>query len=211
MAERQFGDMIKAVVDVSRGVMAIGGELHADDEAALLDDGSNQRDLWGINLYPGDDDEGWIEFDSMTNVRPSQGNRSRDVEDSSLRESIRSIVDGPGFRVTPATGHTGAAAGRWRDLTLVEQLANVGSEVERAIRAHRAGRESRWASALARALELFDLSAGDPRWSGPARREILRAREEFCRLFFDPDVPAGSAEGLGRYFLHFAVAARNGR
>jgi len=94
MAERQFGDMIKAVVDVSRRIMAIGGELHADDEAALLDDGSSQQDLWGINLYPGDDDEDWIEFGSMINVRPSQGNRSRDVEDEVLRESIRNIVDG---------------------------------------------------------------------------------------------------------------------
>lgn len=94
MAERQFGDMIKAVVDVSRRIMAIGGELHADDEAALLDDGSSQQDLWGINLYPGDDDEDWIEFDSMINVRPSQGNRSRDVEGEVLRESIRNIVDG---------------------------------------------------------------------------------------------------------------------
>ena len=54
MAEEQFGDWIKAVVDVSRGIMAIGGDLHADDEAALLADGSRQRDLWGINLYPGE-------------------------------------------------------------------------------------------------------------------------------------------------------------
>jgi hypothetical protein len=73
--------------------MAIGGELHADDEAALLDDGSNQQDLWGINLYPADDDVDWIEFDSMINVRPSRGNRSRDVEDEALRKSIRGIVD----------------------------------------------------------------------------------------------------------------------
>jgi len=93
MAERQFGDMIKAVVDVSRRVMAIGGELHADDEGVLLDDGSRQQDLWGINLYPGENDEDWIEFDSMINVRPSQGNRSRDVEDEALRKSIRDIVD----------------------------------------------------------------------------------------------------------------------
>ena len=54
LAEEQFGDWIKAVVDVSRGLVAIGGDLHADDEAALLADGSRQRDLWGINLYPGE-------------------------------------------------------------------------------------------------------------------------------------------------------------
>jgi hypothetical protein len=92
LAEAQFGDMVKAVVDVARGVMAIGGELHADEEATLLDDGSRQSDLWGINLYPGGHDDGWIEFDSMINVRPAQGNRSRDVEDEHLREKIRGVV-----------------------------------------------------------------------------------------------------------------------
>ena len=92
LAERQFGDMVKAVVDVARGVMAIGGELHADEEAALIDDGSRQSDLWGINLYPGEQEAGWIEFDSMINVRPAQGNRTRDVEDERVRDAIRQIV-----------------------------------------------------------------------------------------------------------------------
>src|SRR5262245_47868794 len=103
--------------------------------------------------------------------------------------------------------HAGAAE-RWPTLELVDQLANVGSEVERAIRAHDAGNATRWANAQARALELFDLTATDPRWRGARRREILRAREEFCRLFHAPDVPPTSAEGLRRYFLAFAVAAR---
>lgn len=92
-AEEQFGDMVKGVVDVTREVMAIGAELHSDEEAALLDDGSRQEDLWGINLYPGEPPTEWIEFDSMINVRPGQGNRSRDVEDPKLRETIRRIVD----------------------------------------------------------------------------------------------------------------------
>lgn len=92
MAQKQFGDMIKAVVDVGREIMAVGGELHADGEAALLDDGSAQSALWGINLYPAESGEQWIEFDSMINVRPAQGNRSRDVEDAGLRETIRRIV-----------------------------------------------------------------------------------------------------------------------
>jgi len=91
-AKPQFGDFVKAVVDVGRGVMAIGGELHADEEAVLLDEGSIQRDLWGINLYPDLPSEQWIEYDSMINVRPSQGNRSRNVEDPVLREKIVSIV-----------------------------------------------------------------------------------------------------------------------
>ena len=73
--------------------MALGGELHSDEEAALLDDGSSQENLWGINLYPEERGEDWIEFDSMINVRPSQGNRSRGVEDEEIRERIRRIVE----------------------------------------------------------------------------------------------------------------------
>lgn len=107
--------------------------------------------------------------------------------------------------------HARAAAGGWGELTISEQLAHVGSEVERAIRAWEAGRRDRWEKALYRALELFDLSARDPRWRGARRREVLRAREEFCRLFFAEDPPEASAAGLRRYFLHFAVAARNQR
>ncbi len=92
MAAEQFGDMVKAVVDVERGVMAIGAELHADEEAALLDDGSRQAHVWGINLYPGEASAGFIEFDAMINIRPSQGNRSRDVIDEDIRASIRRVV-----------------------------------------------------------------------------------------------------------------------
>ena len=104
--------------------------------------------------------------------------------------------------------HRNAAAGGWERLELVEQLGNVGSEVERAIRAHEAGRVGRFESALGRALELFDLTAADRRWRGQRCQEILRAREEFCRLFFDPEVTPHSAGGLRRYFFGFAWAAR---
>lgn len=100
------------------------------------------------------------------------------------------------------------AARRWGTFSLMEQLAHVGSEVERAIRAHEGGNHARFDGALTRALELFDLTAADDRWRGPKRREILRAREEFCRLFYDSEVPPGSAHGLRRYFLAFATAAR---
>ncbi len=84
--------MVKAVVDVARAVMAVGGELHSDQESLLLDDGSRQADLWGVNLYPGETGDDWIEFDSMVNVRPSQGNRSRGVDDEATRERIRQVV-----------------------------------------------------------------------------------------------------------------------
>jgi hypothetical protein len=92
-AERRFGDMTKAAVDISRGVMAIGGELHSDEEALLLEDGAVQADVWGINIYPGEPGDGWIEFDSMINVRPSANNRTRGVDDPALRERIRRVVD----------------------------------------------------------------------------------------------------------------------
>ena len=93
MAKAQFGDLVKAVVDVERGVMAIGGELHSDEEALLLEDGSKQQHLWGINLYPAIHDESWIEFDSMINIRPSRGNRSRSVDDAETRKAILTVVD----------------------------------------------------------------------------------------------------------------------
>ncbi len=92
IAKEQFVDFVKAVVDAELGVMAIGGELHADEEAVLLEHSSRQQDLWGINLYPKIPTEEWIEFDSMINVRPSQGNRSRNVESPDMRKKIRAIV-----------------------------------------------------------------------------------------------------------------------
>lgn len=94
LAQKQFGDIIKATVDESKGIMALGGELHADEEQLLLKNGSSQQDLWGINLYPlkfGLAD--FIEFDSMINIRPSQGNMSRDVEDAAVQQRIRDIVN----------------------------------------------------------------------------------------------------------------------
>jgi hypothetical protein len=111
---------------------------------------------------------------------------------------------------TTATGHSRGAL-RWASFTLVEQLSHVGSEVDRTIRAHDAAQHARFDNALARALELFDLTAADDRWQGPRRREILRAREEFCSLFFGEQVPTGSAQGLRRYFLAFAGAAARAR
>lgn len=106
------------------------------------------------------------------------------------------------------TSHAGLVAGGWTALSLAEQLANVGSEVDRAIAAWAAQRVDRFDRALERALELFDLTAADDRWRGARRREILRAREEFCRLFFDDEPAADAAHTLSRYFLQFALLAR---
>jgi hypothetical protein len=92
MAEGLFGNLVKAVVDVERRIMALDGELHADEEALLLENGSRQESLWGINIYPALEGSDRIEFDSMINIRPSQGNRSRGVDDPAVRERIIQIV-----------------------------------------------------------------------------------------------------------------------
>lgn len=92
MAEHGFGTLVKAVVDVEAGIMALDAELHADEEALLLEHGSDQRDLWGINLYPDVEGDDWIEFDAMINLRPASGNRSRGVDDPAVRDRIRAIV-----------------------------------------------------------------------------------------------------------------------
>ena len=93
LAAQRFGDLVKAVVDLQRGIMLLDAELHADQEAELLAEGSAQRDLWGINLYPGVDGPDWLEFDSMINLRPSSGNRSRGVDDPATREAIAGLVE----------------------------------------------------------------------------------------------------------------------
>jgi len=93
MAEQQFGDVIKATVDVEHKIMALGGDLHADEEQLLLEAGSAQQSLWGINLYPakfGTTD--FIEFGSMINLRPSQGNMTRGVDNQAVQKQIIDVV-----------------------------------------------------------------------------------------------------------------------
>lgn len=93
MAQDMYGQLVKAVVDVGRGLLVVDAGMHADEEQYLLENGSQQADLWGINLYPDSfGDEDFIEFDSMINLRPAQGNRSRSVVDEVMRERIREIV-----------------------------------------------------------------------------------------------------------------------
>jgi Protein of unknown function (DUF5674) len=93
LAEERFGDLVKAVIDLEREVMAVGEGMHADEEAALLDDGSRQADLWGINFYPAEyGSPDWLEFDSMINLRPGQGNRGRSIDDPVTRGRITDLV-----------------------------------------------------------------------------------------------------------------------
>jgi hypothetical protein len=94
MSSKMFGNLVKVVVDIEKKIMAVDAELHADEEAVLIDNGSKQQDLWGINLYPelfGTAD--FVEFDSMINIRPSQDNRSRSIDDPSVRERIIKLVN----------------------------------------------------------------------------------------------------------------------
>jgi hypothetical protein len=93
LVERFFTDMVKYVVDVERGIAAVGGELHADAEQLLLEDGSRQENLWGANYYPGRGEDGCIEFTSLINIRPSQGNRSMEIEDDAVRARVRELTN----------------------------------------------------------------------------------------------------------------------
>ena len=92
MAVATFGNLVKAVVDVERELIAVDAELHSDLEALLLENGSKQKSLWGINFYPEIQGEDFVEFDSMINMRPSQGNRSRGIENEEMRKKIIAIV-----------------------------------------------------------------------------------------------------------------------
>src|SRR5437870_8296017 len=87
-----YEKVVKVVVDIERKIMAIGGEMHADEEMFLLEHGSKQEDLWGINIFTELDGPDMIEFDSLINIRPRTGNRSRGVEDPAIRERIIELV-----------------------------------------------------------------------------------------------------------------------
>ena len=93
MAEKMYGNIVKAVVDLHKQSLVVDAEMHADIEAFLLENGSSQQDLWGINLYPekfGTDN--FVEFDSMINIRPRQKNMSRYVEDPTIIKQILDLV-----------------------------------------------------------------------------------------------------------------------
>lgn len=93
MSSKMFGNLVKAVVDIEKGIMAVDADLHADEEALLLENGSEQKNLWGINMYPELTGDDFVEFDSMINLRPSQGNRSRGVDDVEIQKKIVEIVN----------------------------------------------------------------------------------------------------------------------
>ncbi|NCO89058.1 hypothetical protein CO083_02850 [Candidatus Roizmanbacteria bacterium CG_4_9_14_0_8_um_filter_34_12] len=88
-----LGGLVKAVVDIKKEIIIIDAAMHADEERYLLDLGSNQDDLWGINFYPNLAGDDFIEFDSMINLRPRMNNFSRSVDDENIRNKIKAIVN----------------------------------------------------------------------------------------------------------------------
>ena len=93
IAEERYGDLVKAVVDIEQGIMALGGEMHADEEVVLIEqEGSQREHTWGINLLPVEQGERFIQFDSMINLKPGFGNRTRNVGSEEIRRKIIAIV-----------------------------------------------------------------------------------------------------------------------
>lgn len=94
MASKEFGDLVKAVVDSEQAIMAVGGELHSDEETLLIDGHSSKRqNVWGVNLYPAKfPSEDWIEFNSMINIKPQYGNSSRGIENEGVTKKVREVV-----------------------------------------------------------------------------------------------------------------------
>lgn len=94
MAQKMHNNLVKAVVDIEKGIMMVDAELHADQEETLLENGSAQENLWGINLHPGKfGSDDFVEFDSMINIRPSQGNYDRGVNDTTTQKKIITIIN----------------------------------------------------------------------------------------------------------------------
>lgn len=93
MAEKMYGNMVKADVDVVKKIVVLDMGMHSDGENFLLETGSKQNDIWGVNLHPGKfgADE-FVEFDSMINLRPSHGNMSKGVDDEKTRAKILKLV-----------------------------------------------------------------------------------------------------------------------
>ncbi|MFH1540479.1 MAG: DUF5674 family protein [Elusimicrobiota bacterium] len=88
-----FKTIIKAVVDIEKKIISVDAELHADLEALLLENGSKQENLWGINLYPFKEKTDFVEYTALINIRPSQNNRSMEIESAEIREKIKIIID----------------------------------------------------------------------------------------------------------------------
>lgn len=93
IAEKWFGTMAKAVVDLEKGIIAIGGEMHADAEAILIEQGSGQDNLWGINLYPHEKDNNYIKYISLINISPRRNNLDMEIQDPEIKSKIKKLIN----------------------------------------------------------------------------------------------------------------------
>ena len=93
LAEESYGEMVKAVVDINLGILAIGGEMHADAEQLLLENGSRQDDLWGFNIYPAEVGDSMLEYVSFINIRPKLNNRSQEIASDEIKGKIKILVN----------------------------------------------------------------------------------------------------------------------
>jgi hypothetical protein len=109
------------------------------------------------------------------------------------------------------TLHSSLASGRWQAMTLAEQLGNVGSEYERALRSKKRADPVHFESALARMLELLDLTITDQRWKNHRLKELVRLREAICEELCGEDHKTASSSDFRDYFLYFGILARAGR
>lgn len=92
MAEKIFGNLVKAVVDIEQEIVAVDAELHVDLAELLVERGSTNKNLWGVNIYPDETGDNWLEFDSVVNLKPQFNNRTRGVNDPIIREKITNTL-----------------------------------------------------------------------------------------------------------------------
>ena len=179
---------MKYVVDVERGVLGLGGEMHADAEQLLLEDGSRQADLWGANYYPGRGREGCIEYTSLINIRPAAGNRSMEIQDP----VVRGAGSGPHLcprrrrRAPAVTQHASLTPERWAGFGRDQQILMIANEMNRASRLFGRDDRGRLANAYERVLRLADLTV-EVQSSRSLRRELLRWRELAGGVYLQPD------------------------
>ena len=92
LAKAWHGTLIKGVADCTRGIIALGGDWHMDANTTLIADGSKQEDVWGFNIYPAERGDAALEYISLINIRPAQGNKTMELVNEVLRTKIRKIV-----------------------------------------------------------------------------------------------------------------------
>lgn len=100
LAKEWHFSLVKGVVDIERGYIALGGEWHMDANNRLIEEGSRQEHLWGFNIYPKEHGNAAIEYISLINIRPAQGNRSMEVASEEVRMSMHNVV----ARIIPFLG-----------------------------------------------------------------------------------------------------------